>query len=142
MAKVSQAEFLKRYQQGVSGGGAKFSAGVDNSDDWAANYASPDAQQRMADGLAQAIADGRPAQGAQNLGTAGWRNKTKAKSGNYTASAAAAAAAITQHVGQILAAGDAAKAAAQNVTGPKNRATAQAKMIAANNAIMDAWGQD
>lgn len=142
MAKVSQSEFLKRYQAGISGAGAKFTSGVDNSDDWAGNYASPDAQQRMVDGLNKAIADGTPAAGAQALGTSGWRSKTKAKVGNYTGSAAPAAAAITQHVGNILAAGDAAKAAAAAVTGPKNRATAQAKMIAANNAIMDQYGVD
>lgn len=142
MAKVSQSEFIKRYQGGISGGGAKFVSGVENSDDWAGNYSSADAQERMATGLQQAIAEGKPAAGAQALGTTGWRSKTKAKSGNYTASAAAAAAAISQHVGTILAAGDAAKAAAQAVTGPKNRATAQAKMIASMNAIMDTWGVD
>lgn len=140
MAKVSQAEFLKRYQQGISGAGTKFTAGVDNSDDWAGNYASPDAQQRMVDGLNAAIAEGKPAAGAQALGTTGWRARTKAKVGNYTGSATQAAANITAHVGNILAAGDAAKAAAAAVTGPKNRQTAQAKMIAANNAIMDQYG--
>lgn len=142
MAKVSQAEFLKRYQAGISGGGAKFESGVENSDDWAGNYASDDAQQRMADGLSAAIAEGKPAEGARNLGTTGWRNKTKAKSSNYTGSAKDAAANITQHVGNILAAGDAAKAAAQAITGPKNRATAKAKMSAAIDAIMDSWGKD
>jgi len=142
VAKVSQSEFLKRYQAGISGGGAKFTQGVQNSDDWAGNYASPEAQQRMVDGLNAAIAEGKPAEGARALGTPGWRAKTAAKSGNYTGSASAAAAAITAHVGNILAAGDAAKAAAQAVTGPKNRATAQAKMIAANNAIMDQYGKE
>lgn len=141
MAKVTQAQFLERYQQGISGGGQKFEQGVDNSDDWAGNYASPDSQQRMRDGLANAIAEGRPAAGARDLGTPGWRTKTKAKVGNYTGSAAAAAANITQHVGQILAAGDAAKAAAQAVTGPKNRDTAKRRAAAAIDAIMDAWGK-
>lgn len=142
MAKVSQAEFLKRFQQGISGAGAKFQSGVDASDDWAGNYASPDAQQRMRDGLAAAIAEGRPAAGATALGTAGWRSKTKAKSGNYTGSAATAAANITQHVAQILQAGDAMKSAAAAVTGPKDRATAAAKMVAAMNAAKDSWGKD
>lgn len=142
MAKVSQAEFLKRYQSGISGAGSKFQSGVNNSDDWAGNYASPDAQQRMADGLSAAIAEGRPAAGAQALGTAGWRAKTVAKSGNYTGSAPTAAANITQHVGNILAAGDAAKAAAAAETGPKNRDTAARKMVAAMNAIKDSWGKD
>ena len=141
MAKISQSEFLKRFQQGISGGGSAFTTGVAASDDWAGNYASPDAQQRMRDGLAAAIAEGRPAAGATALGTAGWRSKTAAKVGNYTGSAATAAAEITQHVGQILAAGDAAKAAAQAVTGPKDRNTAKAKQAAALDAIMDAWGR-
>lgn len=141
MAKISQTEFLKRYQQGISGAGAKFTSGVQASDPWAENYASPEAQQRMVDGLNAAIAEGRPAAGAQALGTSGWRAKTAAKVGNYTGSATTAAANITAHVGTILAAGDAAKSAAAAVTGPKDRATAQAKMIAANNAIMDAYGK-
>lgn len=142
MAKVSQTEFLKRYQQGIAGAGTKFTSGVENSDPWAENYSSPEAQERMRAGLAAAIAEGKPAAGATALGTPGWRNKTKAKSGNYTGSAPAAAAAITAHVPQILAAGDAAKAAAAAVTGPKNRTTAASKMVAAMNAIKDAWGKE
>uniref|UniRef100_A0A6H2A0M1 Uncharacterized protein n=2 Tax=viral metagenome TaxID=1070528 RepID=A0A6H2A0M1_9ZZZZ len=142
MAKISQAEFLKRFQSGISGAGQKFEQGVDNSDDWASNYASDAAQARMRDGLAQAIAEGKPAEGARALGTTGWRTKTKAKSGNYTGSASTAAAAIGPHVAQILSAGDAAKAAAAGVTGPKNRSTAKAKSAAAIDAIMSAWGKD
>lgn len=141
MAKVTQAQFLERYQRGIQNAGTKFEQGVDNSDPWAENYASPDAQQRMAQGLQEAIAEGRPAAGAQALGTTGWRSRTKAKSGNYTGSAAAAAAALTPHIPQILQAGDAAKAAAAAVTGPKNRSTAASKMVAAMNAIKDTWGK-
>lgn len=141
MAKVSQSQFLERFSRGISGAGQKFEQGVDNSDDWAGNYSSPDAQQRMAQGLQAAIAEGRPAEGARNLGTSGWRSRTKAKSGNYTGSATRAAANIGPYVGQILAAGDAAKGAAAAVTGPKNRATAKAKASAAIDAIMDAWGK-
>lgn len=140
MARVSSSEFLKRYQQGIANAGQKFEQGVENSDPWAENYASPEAQQRMAVGLQAAIAEGKPAAGATALGTPGWRAKTKAKSGNYTGSAPTAAAAMSPHVGQILAAGDAAKAAAAAVTGPKNRATAKAKMSAAIDAIMDTHG--
>lgn len=141
MAKISQAEFLQRFQQGISGAGSKFTQGVANSDDWAGNYASPDAQQRMRDGLAAAIAAGTPAEGARNLGTSGWRTRTTDKAGNYTGSASRAATNIGPHVGQILAAGDAAKAAAAAVTGPKDRNTAAQKMVAAMNAIKDAWGK-
>ena len=141
MAKVSQSEFVKRFQQGISNAGEKYAQGVANSEDWAGRYASPEAQQRMRDGLARAIQEGKPAQGAQNLGTSGWRAKTTAKAGNYTGSAQTAAQNIGPHVGQILAAGDAAKAAAQAVTGPKNRSTAKAKVSAAIDAIMDSWGK-
>lgn len=141
MARVTSAQFLQKFQQGIQGGGPSFTNGVANSDDWAGNYAAPDAQQRMATGLQEAIAEGRPAAGATRLGTAGWRNKTSEKVSNYTGSASRAAAAIQPHVATILQAGDAAKAAAAAVTGPKDRATAQAKMIAAMNAIMDTWGR-
>lgn len=141
MAKVTQAQFLERYTQGIQGAGTKFEQGVDNSDPWAENYSAPEAQQRMAQGLQEAIAEGRPAAGATALGTGGWRNRTKAKSGNYTGSAQRAASALTPHIPQILAAGDAAKQAAQAVTGPKNRATAASKMVAAMNAIKDTWGK-
>lgn len=141
MAKVTQAQFLEKFQRGISGGGEAFRQGVANSDDWAANYSSLEAQQRMADGLSAAIAEGRPAAGARDLGTPGWRSRTTEKAGNYTGSAVRAATNIGPHVAQILSAGDAAKAAAAAVTGPKDRATAQAKMIAAMNAIMDSWGR-
>lgn len=141
MAKVTASEFLNRYQQGIQGAGQKYQNGVQNSDDWAGNYASPESQQRMQQGLQEAIAEGRPAAGAQALGTTGWRNATVEKSGNYTGSASRAAGNIQAHVNTILAAGDAAKAAAAAVTGPKDRNTAAAKMVAAMNAIKDQWGK-
>jgi len=141
MAKVTSAQFLQKFQQGISGGGAAFQSGVAQSDDWAGLYAAPDAQARMAAGLQQAIAEGRPAAGATALGTAGWRARTSEKAGNYTGSATRAAAAIQPYVSTILQAGDAAKAAAAAVTGPKDRTTAANKMVAAMNAIKDTWGR-
>ena len=136
---VSQADFLKSYEQGIVGAGEKYKERVRTGEDWEARYSAPESQAAMRDGLARAIAEGKPVEGARRLGTAGYRAKTIEKAPNYTASAPRAAAAITPHVPQILAAGEAAKAAARAVTGPKTRATAKAKQAAALDAIMDAW---
>lgn len=138
---VSQAEFLKRYEQGVAGSGDKYVTGVQTGEDWEARYSAPESQAAMRDGLTRAIAEGTPVDGARRLGTAGYRQKTVDKAGNYTASATRAKDGIAPHVPQILSAGEAAKAAAQAVTGPKNRSTAKAKAAAAIDAIMDAWGK-
>lgn len=138
---VSQADFLKRYQSGISGAGEKYKAGVNTGKPWAENYASPESQERMREGLSAAIAAGKPAAGAQALGTAGYRAKTIEKAGSYTGSAVRATAGITPHVPQIIQAGEQAAAAAAAVTGPKDRATAKAKQAAAMDAIMDAWGK-
>jgi hypothetical protein len=139
---VSQADFLKNYQQGIAGSGEKYKKRVATGKPWAENYSSPEAQAAMRDGLARAIEEGRPAAGAQALGTAGYRAKTIEKAGNYTASAARAAAAITPHIPQIIQAGEASRQAAAAVPGPKNRATAKAKMAAALDAVMDTWGKE
>lgn len=139
---VSQADFLKAYQQGVANSGEKYKKRVATGKPWAENYSSPEAQTAMREGLAKAIAEGRPAAGAQALGTAGYRARTIEKAGNYTASATRAAANITPHIPQIIQAGEASRAAAEAETGPKNRETAKRKMNAALDAVMDAWGKE
>ena len=136
---VSQAEFLKRYEQGIAGAGEKYKVGVQTGEDWEARYSAPESQTAMREGLARAIAEGKPTEGARRIGTAGYRARTVEKAPNYTGSATRAKDNITAHVPQILAAGEAAKAAARAVTGPKTRATAKAKQAAALDAIMDAW---
>ena len=138
---VSQAEFLKRYEQGIAGAGEKYKVGVQTGEDWEARYSAPESQTAMREGLAAAIAAGTPVEGARRIGTTGYRNVTIAKAPNYTGSATRAKENITAHVPQILAAGEAAKAAARATTGPKTRATAKAKQAAALDAIMDAWGK-
>ena len=138
---VSQADFLKNYEQGIAGAGPKYIDRVRTGEDWEARYSAPESQAAMRDGLTRAIAEGTPVAGARALGTAGYRAKTIEKAPNYTGSASRAAANITPHVPQIIAAGEAAKAAARGVTGPKTRATAKAKQAAALDAIMDAWGK-
>lgn len=138
---ISAAEFQKRYQQGVQGAGEKYKTGVTTGKPWAERYASPDSQERMRQGLANAIAEGTPAAGATALGTAGYRAKTVEKSGNYTGSATRASQAIAPHIPQILQAAEAGRAAADAITGPKDRATAKAKMEANMDAIMTAWGK-
>lgn len=139
---VSQTEFLKRYQSGISGAGPTYKTGVQTGKPWAENYSSPESQAAMQAGLAKAIAEGTPVAGAQALGTAGYRARTVEKAGNYTGSAARATSAITPHVPQIIAAGENSRAAAAAITGPKNRETAKAKMAASLDAVMDTWGKE
>jgi hypothetical protein len=141
MAKVSESEFLEAFERGISTGGEKFKKGVERSKDWEAAYTSPSAQAAMEEGLRRAIAEGKPAAGAREKGTAGWRADTTAKAGNYTGSAKRARSNMAPVASKILAAGDRASAAAAAVTGPKDRATAKAKAAAAIDAIMDEWGK-
>lgn len=139
---ISSSEFLNRYKSGISGAGKKYTDGIDAGDSWEAGYTDPQAQANMQAGLAKAIAEGKPVEGARRIGDSGFKARAKAKVSNYTGSSERAATNINEHVSRILSAGERARAAAKAVPGPKNRATAQAKMIASNNAICDEWGVD
>lgn len=139
---ISTTEFLKRFETGITNAGEKYTSGIDSGKSWEAGYTDPSAQANMEAGLRKAIAEGRPVEGARKIGDAGFKAAAKSKVGNYTGAARRAAQNIAPYAPKILAAADAARAAAANVTGPKNRQTAKNKMMAAIDAIMDTWGKE
>ena len=83
------AQAADRYQKGVQGAGAAYTAGVQNSGDWA--QGALDAANRRNAGLMEAINSGAIDQGITNRGTPGWRQATLAKGPtNYVQSTATA----------------------------------------------------
>lgn len=112
MAKSVQ-QVVQKYQSRVAGAGSEYAAGVNNPKrDWLTAYAN--AQNRMAAGLQAAIAAGKPLKKAQaSGGTQNWQTKAAQKGArNYASSATDAANGYSQVADKILAAGDAARAAA------------------------------
>lgn len=79
--KVTQQQFVTNWQQGTQQGQAKYTAGIQNSQDWAGPTVN--AIPQMIQGIQQAFADGRIASGINNLGTAGWRSATLSKAANW-----------------------------------------------------------
>lgn len=75
--KVSQADFISRWKNGVGAGGSRYSSGIQNSGDWAGAYVA--AEPVMMQNLQAALAAGKHTRAVQALGTQGWRNATMAK---------------------------------------------------------------
>ena len=137
--KVTVEEYLDRLERGIETGGARFGLGVERSEDWEANYSDPEAQERMVTNLREAIKEGKPVKGAKKLGTAGWRAITAEKAGAYTASAKRARANAARKAEVVIAAGEAAKAAAAAVTGFTGRDLVREKLMAAYDARKEVW---
>lgn len=73
---------LNKWRAGVQNGAAAYKTGIQNSGDWAGNFAA--SEQTMATNLMAAIQSGKVTAAVQQLGTQGWRNQALAKAGNYT----------------------------------------------------------
>lgn len=82
--KKTASDAYNNWRTGVQGGGAKYTAGVARSGDWAAAATAPAAVQARNAGLTRAIANGDIERGIANLGTTNWRNITQAKSANWS----------------------------------------------------------
>lgn len=81
--KTSPADWVQRWKAGVGAAGSKYTQGVQQSADWASAATAPAAVNARNQGLQRAMANGSIERGIQNVGTAGWRASTLAKSGNW-----------------------------------------------------------
>lgn len=91
MARPSAQEAYAKWSARVQAGQPYYTAGVQNSKDWAAAAVAAAPARDAA--IQQAIADGRIDRGIQRVGTAGWRNKTLAKGPQNWAAAVSSPAA-------------------------------------------------
>ena len=132
---------LQKYQNRVASAGPDYTAGVNNPRrDWLAAYGA--SQARMAAGLQAAIASGKPLKRAQAKGgTAHWQaNAAKKGATNYANAAPTAAEGYANVVDKVLAAGEAARTASNNMPNTTYEQRKQ-RMIAAVDAIHSAWGK-
>lgn len=129
------AQAADRYQKGVAGAGAAYTAGVQNSGDWA--QGALDAAARRNAGLQQAIADGTIDAGIQATGTAGWRARTLAKGPQaYTQSTATARPRYEQGMNRAMQYQQNAAAATASID-TSTAAGRDQKMLAWINSVRD-----
>ncbi|MBV6438299.1 MAG: hypothetical protein AELANPGJ_03600 [Anaerolineae bacterium] len=82
MAKTAQ-QIVQKYERGMQGAGENYRQGIQNpSRDWAQGLQN--SKQKMITGFQQAMSDGKFDAGVQRTGTAGWKQKTLDKAGNYS----------------------------------------------------------
>jgi len=118
MAKDPQV-VAQLYRSGVAGGAPKYKAGVSAAaSDWESNAKSEASEANYAAGVARAAADKSRQKALQNVSGTEWaKAAADVGSGNYAAAAGRAAVKFEQNIPDILAAGDAAKAAAKAIPG-------------------------
>lgn len=81
--KSNPTDWVQRWRNGVGAAGARFTSGVNNSSDWAANATTPQAASARATNWNAANSSGAIDRGIQRLGTQGWRSATVAKASNW-----------------------------------------------------------
>jgi hypothetical protein len=141
MAKDQQA-VLAAFRSGVSTGGTKYQTGVKAAGaDWELNAKSDASEQAYAAGVQAAISQRSRQKGLASVTGASWA-ATAADVGarNYTGAAERAATNYAVQLPDILAAGDAAKAAAKALPGATIAERLQ-RGPAAAAAIHRAWAR-
>lgn len=81
MARPSPSAFVQSWVTGTQGASAKYTAGVQGSNDWATPTVN--ALPTMIANLQAAYSSGSIQRGIESVGTAGWRNATLAKANNW-----------------------------------------------------------
>lgn len=138
MAQKTPEQIADKYQRGVSAGAQDYAAGVQNpTKSWASATAA--AQRRWANGVQAAMQNGSFARGVQAAGDAKWQQRAASIGAQrYAAAAPDAAAAYAQKAAQIVAAGNAARAAANQISGDTQEARIQ-RAVNSMRATSDYW---
>jgi len=138
MARKSVDMVVEKYRRRIAAAGPDYRYGIENPiRPWVEGYAA--SSERMKAELQKALSEGRHLKGARDKGQARWEQKVKAVGvDRFTSAAAIAAENYSKVAGEIMAAAEAARAAAAklpNVTleDRLNRA------IAAMRAISEHW---
>lgn len=118
MAKDPQT-VARLYRDGVAGAGAKYQAGVvAAAGEWEAAAKSEEAEEAYAAGVARAAQQKSRQKALQHVSGSEWATAAKeVGASNYTAASGRAAAKFEAQIPDILAAGDAAKAASKAISG-------------------------
>lgn len=136
MAKTPQ-QITEKYRQRLSQSGQAYQDGIRNPRrSWQQGYIG--SQNRMIAGFQAAVAEGRMQRGVERVGDAGWQNAAIAKADRFTASATLAGEAYGQRAADIIAAGEAARGAANNIN-PDTFEQRLERATAAMRATRDYW---
>jgi hypothetical protein len=81
--KSNPADFVARWRAGVGAAGTRYTQGIQRTQNWAEATTSPQAIIARNNGLRRAMDDGSIDRGIQKLTSAGWRDATVAKAGNW-----------------------------------------------------------
>lgn len=113
MAQLTAEQIAERFQRGVANGATNYAQGVASPiRPWASATAA--AAGRWKAGIQEAINNNSFTRGVQKAGDAKWQQAAVEKgANNYAAAAASAAQGYAKVAGQVMAAGNAARAAAQ-----------------------------
>lgn len=138
MANKTPEQLVEKYQRGVQGAGQDYANGVANpSRPWdAATIASAS---RWRNSLQEAMTNGSFQKGVQKAGNARWQQRaTQIGAQRYASSASEAAQAYQAKAAQIVAAGNAARAAANAMPNDTLEARLQ-RMVSSARAISNFW---
>lgn len=138
MSKKTAEQIAEKYQRGVAGAGADYTAGVQApSRPWAA--ATTAGAPRWQAGIQQAIQEKRFERGVQAAGDAKWQQGALNKgAARYAAAAGEAAQEYAAKAGQIMSAAAAAQSAVANM--PDETLDQRiARSAAAQRAVSNAW---
>jgi hypothetical protein len=131
MANKTPEQIVEKYSRGVQAGAQDYASGVQNpSRSW--SQATAAGARRWAAGVQNAIQNRSFERGVQAAGDQKWVSRASTIGAQrYSAAAQEAAAAYSQVAGQIMAAGQAAKAAAASV----DRSTQEGRYQAALSSM-------
>jgi hypothetical protein len=141
MAKDPQV-VLQLYQSGIQSAGPKYQAGVRAAaPDWETNAKSDNAEAAYANGVARAASQKSRQKALANVTGASWAAAAAdVGASNYTRAAPQAAQKFQTQLGNILQAGDAAKAAARAIPGVTMADRLQ-RSVAAATSVHRHWAR-
>jgi len=139
MAK-SRDRVVKKFKDRIAASGAEYDAGIKQPRaSWQAQYKM--SSERMKAALLESLEKNKHIKGVEAVGDAGWAEAALKKgSARFTAAASIAADNYGKVVDQVLAAGDAAAAAANALPNTTFQQRVQ-RSVAAMNATHEFWGK-
>lgn len=138
MAKKTAAQIAEKYQRRYQASQPDYVYGVQNpSRDWLEGYRA--ASERMAQELQRALQEGRHLRGAEAAGTQKWKSRAaEIGARRFIEAAPEAARAFSAVAGEVMAAAEAARAAAQALPDTTYDQRKQ-RALAAMDAIHEHW---
>lgn len=137
MARKTPDQVVRKFQQRISAAGPDYTFGVQNpTRPWVEGYTA--ASKRMESELQRALSEGRHIRGARAKADKWQARAIEVGAQRFTAAANVAARGFEAVAGDILAAGEAARKAAENLPDTTQEERLQ-RAVAAMRAISEYW---